>query len=173
MKYLILVLIGIAMYHFVYEGVIAPSIRVSLRNRLFVIRDELRSINIAGIKKCDEQAFWVVHEGINSYINRLPYLTLRGRAAAMTAYREDSELRSRVEKRVELLTACEDKRITDLLARASAVVEEAFIVNMGGTFIYIVPLAVLAMSLDGLRNLAKKLVLTPERDTLRVVPQQA
>lgn len=173
MKYIILLMLFVATFHFIYEGIVAPSLRMKLRNKLFALRDELRSIKILGLAKDDEQAFWLVHEGINSYINRLPNLTIYGRHKAMAAYREDAELRTRVEKRLEVLTRCKNKAITDVLDRVTLVVEEAFLINMGGTFIYIVPAAMVIATLGSLKRLAKSLVLTPESDTIRVVPRQA
>lgn len=173
MKYLILLVLFVATFHFVYEAIVAPSLRLKLRNKLFSLRDELRSLKIAGISKEDEQAFWLVHEGINAYINRLPNLTVYGRHKAMAAYREDAELRARVEKRLEVLNNCRNQTITNVLERVALVVEEAFLVNMGGTFVYIVPAALVAVTLGSLKRLAKSLVLTPEKDTPRVVPQQA
>lgn len=173
MKYLILLILFFATFHFVYEGIIAPSLRIALRNRLFAIRDELRCLKIGGLSVADEKAFWLVHEGINSFINRLPYLTIYGRRAAMEAYRNDADLRARVEQRIEILTGCGNKAITQIFDKASMIVEEAFIVNMGGTFVYIIPGAVLVATLGSLKRLAQSLVLTPERDTFRVVPQLA
>ena len=173
MKYFILVILFIATFHFVYEGILAPSLRMALRNHLFSIRDELRCIKIGGLAEVDEKAFWLVHEGINSYINRLPYLTIHGRRSAMEAYRNDADLRARVEKRIEVMTACQNKEITRIFEKASLVVEEAFIVNMGGTFVYIIPIAILVGTLGSLKRLAQSLVLTPEKDTSRVVPQLA
>lgn len=173
MKTLILLILFVATFHFVYEGIVAPSLRLKLRNKLFALRDELRNLKVEGLERADEEAFWLVHEGINAYINRLPHLTVYGRHKAMAAYREDAELRARVEKRVEVLTNCKNGSITDVLERVTLVVEEAFIVNMGGTFIYIVPAAMLIATLGSLKALAKSLVLTPEKDARRVVPQQA
>lgn len=171
MTYLILTILFFVTFHFVYEGIIAPSLQRTLRNSLFSIRDELRSLKIDGLSEVDEKAFWLVHEGVNSYINRLPYLTILGRRAASKAYRNDANLRARVEKRIEILNSCKNEDINRILKKASIVVKNAFIVNMGGTFVYIVPVAFLVTTLKSLKVLAKSLVLTPEKDTSRLVRQ--
>lgn len=38
----ILIFAFIAVVHFVYESIVAPSWRMKLRNELFVLRDEVR-----------------------------------------------------------------------------------------------------------------------------------
>ncbi len=44
MIYAISILFWLAILHFIYEGIILPSIRLNLRYKLFVLRDELRSL---------------------------------------------------------------------------------------------------------------------------------
>jgi len=47
MEIAIIVLAGLAVYHFVYEGILAPSFRLKLRFELFELRDELRKLKIS------------------------------------------------------------------------------------------------------------------------------
>jgi hypothetical protein len=42
----IVILISLAALHFVYESILAPSLRLSLRFTLFALRDEVRQLKI-------------------------------------------------------------------------------------------------------------------------------
>lgn len=171
---LIIILLAIATFHFVYEGIVAPSVRMQLRNKLFCLRDELRQLKVDGqLAKADAEAFWYVHDGISSFLNRLPYLTIGLQISVDKAYRENPALQARIEQRCRLLNSCQNKVITDVFAKTTRVVEEAFIVNSGGWFVYIVPLGILIATLGSLKKLAFSLVLTPEPDTQKMMPQGA
>jgi hypothetical protein len=172
MSTLIIILAALALYHFVYEAIVAPSIRLHLRNKLFVLRDEIRGLKASGnLEVEDGQAFWYVHDGINYFLDRLPSLTLASRSAVEAAYRNNQELRQLVAERKALLERCANPQIKDIFERTALVVEEAFIVNAGGWFVYLVPLAVLLFTIGRLNRLASSLVLTPTKDTQRLLPQ--
>ena len=172
MKTLLPILAVMAVYYAVYEGIVAPSLRLALRNRLFRLRDELRRLKVQGrVAAEDEQAFWYVHDGINAFINRLPYLTLGMQVAAHAAYKADAALRAQVDARRQLLGACRNRAIAHIYARSTRVVEEAFVVNMGGWFVFILPGVLLIAALSWLKRMAARLLLTPEAATRQLIAQ--
>lgn len=164
-----LTLISIA--HFVYESIIAPSLRMHLRNQLFELRDEIRAIKAKGVEAADEEAFWYAHDGINTLLDRLSWLTLHARVSAMHAYKEKTELQDLVKKRKELLEHCKDSRINDIFLKTSGIVESAFNVNMGAWGLYLIPLAALLGTLGSLKKLAFSIVLTPENQREKLLPK--
>ena len=164
---LLLILFVLSVAHFFYEGVLAPSWRMLLRNRLFVLRDELRNLKIAGINPDDDRAFWYVHDGLNHLLNRLPSLSLSGRFYAWRAYRTDERLREMIAERTELLEKCGDARIREIFEAAGDVVKKAFLVNMGGWFIYLVPVVLVLATIQSLTKLASSIVLTPGKEADR------
>jgi hypothetical protein len=42
----IIIFLALTVFHFVYESILAPSFRLSLRFRLFVLGDEVRKLKI-------------------------------------------------------------------------------------------------------------------------------
>lgn len=167
----ILILAFLAIFHFVYEGIVAPSIRIHLRNRLFSLRDELRSLKVEGIDKQDEHAFWLVHEGINHLLNRLPNLTVERRVRLEVEYEINKELQASVKERMAIIMSCNNKAIKDVFGRTGSVIESAFLTNMGGWFVYILPIAFVFSSISKLSSLASELIATSERDTNWLLPQ--
>lgn len=173
MTYVFLVVVLIAIWHFVYDGIIAPSIRQRYRNELFKIRDQLRGAKIEGIAKSDERAFWFVHDGVDNFLDRLPSLTLLRARSLSVEYDSNESLRKVLKGHLDAVRDCGDQRIKDAFDKTNSIIEKAMIVNFGGWFIYLIPLACLVMLLSKLSTLAKNLAVAPHRDVERLIPQCA
>lgn len=171
MTILIFILAIASILHFIYESIIAPSLRMHLRNKLFELRDEARAIRAEGVSEEDEEAFWYTHDGINNLLDRLSWLTLHARISTMHTFRDDPELQALVKKRKAMLDSCKDQRIKDMFKRTSVIVEEAFIVNMGAWYIYLLPIVLLCVSLGSLKSLAGSLILTPDKKRDEILPK--
>lgn len=167
----IIVLGIVAIGHFVYESIIAPSLRMHLRNKLFVLRDEIRTVRMEGVCADDEEVFWYTHDGINNLLDRLTWMTLHARITITTAYTHDTKLQKLLQGRKSMLDNCKDLRIREIFHRTSVVVEEAFVVNMGAWAFYIVPIAIFLTSLGQLKRLVSSLILTPEKMREEILPR--
>ncbi|HRL97833.1 MAG TPA: hypothetical protein PLE22_00125 [Acidovorax sp.] len=167
----IILLSVIAIVHFVYESIIAPSLRMHLRNKLFELRDEVRAVRVEGVDPDDEKAYWYTHDGINNLLDRLSWMTLHARVTATMAYAQDADLQKLVEERKAMLDQCKNRRIHKIFDKTSLVVEEAFVVNMGAWAIYVVPIGVFFSSLGQLKKLVSNLILTPERKREEMLPR--
>ncbi len=168
MSKFIIFLALLAAIHFIFEAIIAPSLRMVLRNKLFKLRDEIRRLKIDGLDKQDEEAFWYIHDGINYFINRLPYLTVQNQANAIVAYKKDPALRERVDARMKMMEQCNNKQLKAVFSKTTLVVEEAFLANMGGWFFYILPIAMVLAAIGTLKRIASSIILAPTRDTDRL-----
>lgn len=170
MKTLLLLALILSIWHFIYEFAIAPSIRIHLRNRLFVLRDQLRRAKIDGIRSEDEAAFWFVHNGINNFLNRLPNLTLARAVELEVKYKQHADLRQVLEDHMRALNSSRDSRIVEVFNQTNVVIENAMITNMGAWFIYIVPIAVLVAAMGRLSKIAGDLIMAPTKDVERLIP---
>ena len=59
------------MMHFIYESIILPSIRLSLRFKLFALRDQLRRMVMQGT--ASDEVFRIQQSSINNAINMLSW----------------------------------------------------------------------------------------------------
>jgi len=159
-----------ATYHFVYEGMLLPSIRMSLRNQLFALRDEVRTLNIDGIDRCDDEAFEIVHSGINNYLNRLHLLTIGLHMRVSRLYETDAEFKTVVESRRALMDAAHNASLKDVVDRANKILFAAFVFNAGGWFIYIVPLAICVATIKRGVAFAKELFALPTSLASKLMP---
>lgn len=169
----------IATWHFIYEGIIAPSIRLHLRNKLFALRDEIRAIHLNDIAKQDRQAFWFVHDGINNLLNRLPALTLERSSKLKRAYSMNPALGKALDAHIEKVRSARDPAILDVFNRTNKVIIMVLVTNAGGWLIYIVPIGIVVALAGKVKRLTAKLsrlgvglLLTPESTIELVIPRR-
>jgi hypothetical protein len=158
----------LALIHFVFEGIIAPSMRMSLRNKLFELRDEIRELKEIGLNPQDEAVFWHIHDGINSFINKLPHLTVHNQANAVRAYKTNPHLKNVIDARIHMMESCTNSQLKTIFTKTTTVVEEAFLINMGGWFFYVLPIAVALFAVGYLKRIASSIIVAPSVDTNRL-----
>lgn len=171
MSTFLIALAWLAIFHFIYEGIVAPGARIQLRNALFVTRDELRQAKIEGVAEEDDEVFWQVHDGVNFWLTRLPNLTVTGQVSAMEAYRRDATLAAAVDARIARVERCTDTRLTTARDKTVKVIMEASVCNSGGWTVYVLPVAVFVAAYKSMKRLATGLLLTPESQSEKLLPQ--
>lgn len=94
MQYLGVIAFLLCIVHFVYQTILLPSYRQTARDKLFVLRDELRREQIEiqdTANKATIRAFKEVDEGINRAINRLHLLTFSNLVKLAVKRKENPE----------------------------------------------------------------------------------
>jgi hypothetical protein len=129
-----------SLLHFIWEGIIAPSMRQSIRIDLFVLRDELRrlKINKPGMSL---DAFNAVQDGLNSAICHLNGIDDPFLIYCDTMVRRDPKLKECVEKRQELVRSAKSAELLKIAGQIRVKVETAARINSGGVYLYLVPIA--------------------------------
>jgi hypothetical protein len=138
MTILISILLFLAVWHFSYEGIIAPVLRHGLRYKLFALRDRLRMLDIDGaISKKDEEIYHVLDGTICYVLDTMNYLNFLNYFTKKKAH-GDKKLRKRLNYFDKLLDESENKELVEihkLLLRNSF---NAFAINNGGWAIYLI-----------------------------------
>ena len=149
----------------------APAMRFHLRNSLFVQRDHLRRLSITKkIDSQDSEAFDYVHSGINLFLDKLDRLNFDTRRNAARLIDTNPELLRKVEARLKVMTDCQNQEIVLIFTNTTKIVERAFIVNMGGWMIYLVPLAIVFSSIASLKKLASELLVATPYEVQKLIP---
>src|SRR5687767_577256 len=99
MAYLLAVLVLLSIIHFVYESIIAPSLRLSLRYKLFALRDEIRELKMAYGNLFADRHFHYMQDSLNALLSVLDRFDLAALIAVGRELKQDPELRKRVEMR--------------------------------------------------------------------------
>lgn len=163
----IIIMLFISILHFIYDGIILPSIRQNNRNELFSLRDELRWLMIEGIKEKDISAFNLVHEAINSFSSRLPMLTISVQRTFQSDIESNVRLRNIIEKRIKIIDNCSNDDIKRIVNDVNLILEKTYISNSGGWFIYLVPIAITKIVLE---KITEKSTQLPSQEVYRVMP---
>jgi len=170
MKVIILILVIIATIHFVYDGILLPSIRMQLRNRLFALRDQARRHAIARSESLDKDAFDLIHNGINLFLNRLPQITISTAVRAQQMYEKQSSIRREVNKHSQIIDQCTDNELVDIFKQSNEILSFALIANTAGWFIYIIPIALFVLAFKKVLGLVKDITLMPRHLTESLMP---
>lgn len=142
-------LCAFAAFHFIYERILQPSLRLSFRNELFEIRDMVRNEIISGsLSAKDMKAAVLIHDGLNNTINRLHFLTIGNKIRAEINFSRNPEIRERVNKHAKVLFACENEKLLEAVADSVRVMDKALIANNFPLILYAAPL-VLSFMLVG------------------------
>ncbi len=71
MNIIFYILLALAIIHFIYEGIIAPSMRLHYRYRLFTLRDELRFLKATHKDELPDEVFILLQNILNNSITLL------------------------------------------------------------------------------------------------------
>ena len=173
LTYVILGLGAIALWHFIYDGIILPSIRWALRNRLFELRDRIRMLAIKDEVQNCEEAYCFVHDSVNVFLTRLHLLTISQAVEISRAIARDAKLRSRIQKRIDMIERCQNQEITDAFQKMDCVLRIALIANSGTWFLYVIPAFVVFLLMSYLTVLIRSLVSLSPSDASRLMPATA
>lgn len=161
MSYLFLALLLLALFHFAYESIVAPTFRLQIRHQLFELSEDLKLLKQRHQRKEGEKIFHYLQDAVNNLSNTINRFEVVEVAQAITRVEKDKELRQRLEARVKALDSCEVPEIKALWKKIAKRAIKIIEVNSGGWFFYLVPIALFNVCLKKLHQIAKALVSLP------------
>jgi hypothetical protein len=169
MSVLILVMLGLAVFHFVYEGIVLPSYRMKLRHDAFELRDELRTLVLDGRIDRNDLAFEVVETGLNNLARRVHMLSFNVHRQMRRMYTEDETFRRRVDARHEALKSSSNEDLRRIVIKADRIFERAFVANAGGWFV-LAPVVFCLAGLFSVSWLVMRLLAAPSQALEKLMP---
>jgi hypothetical protein len=167
---LFFLVVGLMTFHFVYEGIIAPTLRLRLRFRLFRLRDELRRLWLEASPRIPEEEFRRYQQTLNASISFLSYVNVVNLYEARQAVKKDRELYEKMKQRAAILGSCQSQEVLRIYNESQRILIEALCVNCGGWGIYILPILGVSMILDRVKAFLTGLTTLPEEDIKRIAP---
>lgn len=169
MDILILTFAALAILHLVYEGIVAPSIRLKLRYRLFSVRDELRQIK-SDETKFSEKLFGATQGQINTGLRMLHRTDIEMLWRVHNALTE--EVMERVRAHERLLKDVENVNIAKLSDAIGRIARQAFETNCGAWNLYIIPIGVLWICFGEVTRLVRGLLQLPASVLETIAPRE-
>ena len=144
----LLILLLLAIYHFVYESIIMPMCRLEFRYTLFENRDKLIKLKAEGV--ISDEVFNIVY-----------YYPL---------------LRKKIDERMAVVMECGNEDVVRIMDNVSGVIYNAFVGSFGAMLIYILPIFIVVWVIKyifsiawGSRKLIQNSVLLPEKEFEKMV----
>jgi len=172
MSTFIVIISFLALFHFIYELIVLPSIRLHLRNQLFSLRDDIRHLKINGLEKKDEQAFWFVHDGINIFLTKIPKITFLKLIKFKEAHDKDPSFLKEAEMRISVVKNSSNEAIISIFRSTSDILVKAVIANMGAWFFYLVPIFVLTVFMRQLSKSISGLIVISQEEAVKIFPKE-
>lgn len=173
MNIFIIVCITLAFWHFIYEGIIAPQLRLKLRHDLFVVRDGLRNLQLIVSKEDHDtrRAIKVVSTAVESWLERMSTFTLYMGFKLKQEIDRNKELKQAVEKEFGFIKKSNNETLKSIDKKFNQICAGALLVNSGGLLPYLVmvmfPLLIMAVAYENIKKLlntvSKEVALTPDK----------
>lgn len=170
MSYVIIGFAVLAFFHFVYESILAPSWRLSIRYKLFALRDELRMLKIEHGELLDDKHFHYLQDSINATIFVLPKIEVVTVAHIKEEIEKDAHLKQRLANRQKILDDCAIKEVIEIRKKTVHLAIESLAANCGGWMIYIIPFMGLVSVYKSVERRTKALISMSERDLRHIAP---
>jgi len=155
MSALFFIIIALAVVHFIYEGIVLPSIRLSLRYKLFALRDELRWLKIDKSSEVNNESFAYLQSAINNSIKLLPAINVKALFSVNKIFEKNPELLKIAKERFEFVYANSTDKMRSIMKDNFKIFTYAFIANNMILFIYLLPIVIIAVSLRNSLNFIK------------------
>lgn len=161
MEYLIILVAGLAVYHFVWESILAPHLRFHIRLRLFAIRDELRAVKHEHRDELGDDTFSALHDAINSSIKFCPAVSLSVQRDFEALLERNPELKEVINERVGCIESSTIDKVGSLWHQVKRLSFESLLINTGGWFVYIVPIALAYAATERISKMATNAITLP------------
>ncbi|AYB34816.1 hypothetical protein [Chryseolinea soli] len=165
MTYLFVTLVIICLWHFIYEGILLPSIRLKLRFELYALRDGLRDLKINENHKFKDSEFDHLHDIINGMLEVLPVLNINFVRRMIRAEESDPDLKDVIEQRRRAIESCSIGGVREIYHELSVLMNYAVFANSFCMLIYLIPVFLIQNVFLHAKRSIDRLTLTPV-DTL-------
>ena len=178
---LFIILVFVAIIHYIYQSILLPTIRQQLRFRMFELRDQLRHLAYDEIIDPNSRIYKALQGRINVTVDYLYLVDLKALFDAYKHIKNSPTLRKQIEKNRQLTDKCELAQVKDIDNKLNKIFATTLLVNSACFFIWsgLFLLVLLTIHRTGktLFNSIKNLVLSipcvPEHEVIKFVPKIA
>jgi hypothetical protein len=160
----------LALMHFIYEGILAPSLRASCRLKLFALRDRLRNLKMEERERLSDEVFFDLQRSINFSVGRLRQIDLRLVKSANDAFERDEKLRKRAERRIAMFEACPIAELHQIIDEYFDILDNVVLINSGAWLPYLVPAFIAFVLKESVQSAIKNVFSLPDNEIEKIAP---
>lgn len=166
MEIFIIIAFSMAIWHFTYESLIAPNLRLKMRHDLFIERDKLYNIKISeDTKAVDKAAIDIIDQNIKFMKVRMSEITIHSLMQFKKLYESDEKLRSKIDNIELKISSSENSDIKSIDKKLNRIATNALLINSGGWLVYLLPFAILKAMLsdliNGIKQISREITIIP------------
>ena len=139
MNLLLTIVLVLACVHLAYEMIVAPSLRLVLKFKLFALRDRARYAQRAATTDAEKAAACLITEGLDRTMLGLRRLSLAAVVRASDAYSNNEAIRNEVDFEIGFIDSHGSSELKSIHREANNVFIMAAAVGSGGLMFYMVP----------------------------------
>jgi hypothetical protein len=177
----IFILIALAALHFVYESILAPSFRLSLRFRLFVLRDEVRQLKIDCAGSLSDEHFDFLQDSINNLISNLNRFDMATFVGVVLESKRDPSFLKSAEERSCMMDDCDfpragpgpgpGPRAREIREQSLKIVSAAIFINSGALYLLIfAPIIIAVLGYAEVKRRIRIFAFISDQDLKRIPP---
>lgn len=170
MSWLLTALVVLSVWHFAWEMILLPTVRMRYRDKLFALRDELRRLRFEDKADLSDDVFEALEDKLNYFTNNLHRLTLSSRAA-MRAPLSEEEAKELDDESARIMK-CGVARVPEMYEEMAVSLDRVLLFNAGGWFIYVIPVAYAWYCYASTKKLVYNLVMKPKAAMAAVLELQ-
>jgi hypothetical protein len=174
MGYFLIAILGVALYHFIYESILAPSWRLKLRFELFVLRDKVRALKIDHPEAFRDKHYHYLQDSVNTLVMLLARFDLATLGRIEAEMKRNPQLQKQSDERSRILDDCGLEEAKAIRYASLRIAFSALAVNSGGWFIYAVPTLSIVFGLksyfSSFRQRIKAVVAIPQAEINKFAP---
>lgn len=170
LSYIFIAMIFLAWIHFIYNGIILPSIRMHLRNNLFALRDRLREMKIKKEFSNESKVVELLHDGINNVLDRLPFFTIETVLKLRENLKAEQSLIKEINSRLSMIENCKNVELKEIYKKTNMTLLYSFLANSGGLLLWIFPVFFVIYWISQIKVYVSDLVAIPSSKAERLAP---
>lgn len=145
---IIVIMFFLILIHFVYWSTIAPTWRLDLRHKGFIIRDKIHSLKIEENSREENLMLDMMEKSVSHVMGRMTDINISSMYKARLA-QEDEEFKKSVEIYEVMIANC-NKEIKNVDKEIAMLTREAFVSNAMIHIAFLFPLVVATFAIEGL-----------------------
>lgn len=131
------ILVGLSIFHFFYDGIIAPALRHGLRYKFFELRDELRRLKIDGlIDEKDIKVYEHLDHFMCNLIHSMSYVSL-GNYYRLKKDVDNEDLVKFIKKYRDDIKHSDNKKLIEMDKKIKNLGSFSLLINNGAWFLYL------------------------------------
>lgn len=142
MELFFFIVAALALLHFWYESILAPSLRWQVRHELFKLRDEVRSMKIDTGVAFENHHYQSLQHSLNGVIANLYRIDLAMLLGLVKRVHSDEKFKKEMEKRGKVPDDFKLPRAREIAKDGTKLIRAAVSINTGGWSFYIVPIVI-------------------------------